>query len=231
MPVKPATAQDQARPSILLIDDHQEVLNGLKTALEATLKGEAVDIKAWLPSEKDGDPLKKLEELVDDNTVLVATDYDLTSTVRGLFGLSIVGWCQRRFIPVGDFSRGNVAALPKEPNLFELRVPPSDAEGARFIASTYLGFQTIKNAIRSDKTILTSRLSLAAVLASLLSKGRLESEFALYMTRLGASNSALLEKLKDLNNADPSDSDKARLLTYVLGHVLLNAILKYPGPI
>ena len=30
---------------------------------------------------------------------------------------------------------------------------------------------------------------------------------------------------------EPDDTDKERLLTYVLGHVLLNAILKYPGPI
>ena len=29
----------------------------------------------------------------------------------------------------------------------------------------------------------------------------------------------------------PGDQEKTRLLAYVLGHVLLNAVLKYPGPI
>jgi hypothetical protein len=217
--------------SILLIDDHQEVLDSLKAALENAIQGTPVDVKVWLPSEGDGDPLAKLESLVDKDTTLVATDYDLTNRVRGLFGLTIVGWCQRRFIPVGDFSRGNVAALPKEPNLFELRVPPNDVEGARFIASTCFGFHGIRTAIASNEKIL-SKLSLAGVLATLLSRRHLESEFALYMTRLGASNSALLDELKAIaDNNQPSAADKKQLLTYVLGHVLLNAILKYPGPI
>src|ERR1700709_2627183 len=52
------------------------------------------------------------------------------------------------------------------------------------------------------------------------------------MSRLGASNSSLLEQLKYFAGpAQPTAEDKARLLSYVLGHVLFNAILKYPGPI
>jgi len=164
--------------------------------------------------------------------VLVATDYDLTSTVRGLFGVTIVAWCQQRFIPVGDFSRGNVAALPKEPNLFELRIPTNEAEAARFIVSTFNGFLEIKRGLLDDPDIISSRLSLAAVLASILSRPELESQFTLYMSRLGASNSSLLDQLKLFAGAaQPLVWDKIRLLCYVLGHVLLNAILKYPGPI
>jgi hypothetical protein len=219
-------------PSILLIDDHQAWLDNLRLALVDALNDSSVEVRTWLPSVNDSDPLAKLESLVDRNTVLVATDYDLTSGMRGLFGPTIVGWCQQRFIPVGDFSRGNVAALPKEPNLFELRIPANDADGARFIASTFNGFRSIRKSIESDPKIISSKLSLAGVLATLLEKRELESQFALYMTRLGAANSYLLEKLKEFAGAtQPSPSDKERLLTYVLGHVLLNAILKYPGPI
>jgi hypothetical protein len=180
----------------------------------------------------DGDPLAKFETLVDQDTVIVATDYDLTSSMQGLFGLTIVAWCQQRSIPVGDFSRAMHNALPKEPNLFELRIPPNDIDGARFIAATFTGFHNIRQAIESDPTILSSKRSLAAVLATLLQKRELESQFALYMSRLGAANSSLIEQLKESGGAaQPSQTEKGQLLTYVLGHVLLNAILKYPGPI
>jgi hypothetical protein len=217
---------------ILLIDDNFHYLLGLEAALNAALDGKGVEIKTWRPSVDDKDPLEKLRTFINDETVLVATDYDLMSTMRGLFGVAIVAWCQQRFIPVGDFSRGNVAALPKEPNLFELRIPPDEAEATRFIVSTFNGFYAIKQGLLDDPRIISSKLSLAAVLATLLSKRELESQFALYMSRLGASNSSLLDQLKLFAGpTQPAISDKVRLLCYVLGHVLLNAILKYPGPI
>jgi hypothetical protein len=220
------------RFSILLIDDKIDLLEGLEAALLVSLQDADVQVGTWRPSEDDGDPLAKLKSIVDAATVLVATDYDLTSSVRGLFGLSIVAWCQRNFIPVGDFSRGNVAALPKEPNLFELRIPPNEEEAAKFIASTFRGFRAIAAAIQHDAKLISSKLSLSAVLASVLAKPEIESQFALYMSRLGASNSSLLEQLKYFAGpAQPTADDKARLLSYVLGHVLFNAILKYPGPI
>ena len=74
---------------------------------------------------------------------------------------------------------------------------------------------------------------MAAVLAKLLDRAGLESQFAPYMSRLGAANAALLEKLKasSVEEKWPDDKEMTRLLTYVLGHVLSNAVLKYPGPI
>ncbi|OCK60041.1 hypothetical protein [Bradyrhizobium sp. LMTR 3] len=226
-------AIDQApAPGILLVDDKQEVLDALQAAVKKQLKGTDVEVDAWLPSEDDGDPIQKLDSLIGMNTVLVATDYDLTSKVRGLFGLTVVARCQQKLVPVGDFSRGNIDALPKEPSLFELRVPNTDEEGASFIASTFHGFVRMWDALEKDKSLIEKKMSLAAVLASLLGKPDLENQFALYMARLGASNSSILERIKEFAGpADPSLEDKRRLLVYVLGHVLCNAILKYPGPI
>lgn len=221
----------QELPSILLIDDNQEVLEGLRTALLAELGGQDVVVKTWQPQAADVEPLEKLSSFVDGNTILVATDFDLTSGIRGLFGPTIVGWCQGKSVPVGDFSRGNQGALPKEPNLFELRVPADNQEGAHFIASTFDGFKTLRDVLASHPAMLESNKSLAEVLAAILGVPAIESQFAQYMSRLGASNSFLLDKLVIVGGAQPPLDVKLKLLAYVLGHVLLNAILKYPGPI
>jgi hypothetical protein len=221
-----------SQPSILLIDDTPEVLAGLQEALRTELHDVNVDIRTWCPSIQDGSDVRaKFESLVDECTVLVVTDYDLTKGMRGLFGLTVVGWCQQSSIPVGDFSRNTIKALPKDPNLFEFRVPTHDEEAGRFIASMFLGFQELRRRLDADETIV-SRRSLAAVLAAVLKRPQDEGQFSLYMSRLGAANSSLLEKLKEFVGAEePSTDEKKRLLTYVLGHVLFNVILKYPGPI
>jgi hypothetical protein len=223
-------------PSILLVDDKEEVLVGLREALSTLLPATEVDVRCWQPgSGNDEEPDETFAGKVDDDTVLVATDYDLTGNgMKGLFGLTIVGWCQSRSIPVGDFSRGHTDELPEEPNLFELRVPPTDAEGAEFIASAFRGFQSIRLALKADPEPLASRGgSLAGVLARLLGRPQLDDQFALYMIRLGMANSALVQRLRD-SGADskaPTDVEKIRVLTYVLGHVLLNSVLKFPGPL
>lgn len=219
-------------PNLLLIDDNAVNLEALRQRLAVLMPSDEVEIRTWVPTEDDGPPAEAFEARIDEQTALVITDYDLTTSVKGLFGLSIVGWCQKRSIPVGDFSRGNVAALPKEPNLFELRVPTDDEHGAAFVATMFRGFRSLRSGIEAVPALLTERRSLAAVLASLLGRPRLETQFAAYMSRLGASNSALLQQLRRFAvEEEPNDADKIKLLTYVLGHVLCNAILKYPGPI
>ena len=223
------------KPSILLIDDDKKSLARLESHLANLLPSEDVKLNAWQPTTKDGSPEKAFEQRIDTGTTtLVVTDYDLTTSVKGLFGLSIVGWCQSRWIPVGDFSRVHNAALPKEPNLFELRVPINAEEAAAFIANTFRGFRAIRDRIEKCPRILADRRSLAAVLSALLDRPQLESQFAAYMSRLGAANSALLPKLMDHAEEETMQKHKEkkiRLLTYVLGHVLLNSVLKYPGPI
>lgn len=219
-------------PNLLLIDDNAENLKSLHERLATLMPAEEAEIKTWVPTENDGPSAEAFKAQINRQTALVITDYDLTTSVKGLFGLSIVGWCQKESIPVGDFSRGNVAALPKEPNLFELRVPSDDEHGAAFIATTFRGFRALSSGIEAAPDLLTKQRSLAAVLASLLARPHLESQFAAYMSRLGAANSALLQHLINFAGGEqPNDTDKIRLLTYVLGHVLCNAILKYPGPL
>src|SRR5712692_1629593 len=124
--------------SILLIDDDADLLREFTAALGNRL-GDQVEIRKWVPA-KDHNPQEVFDRLVDADTKLVITDHDLTKLGQtGLFGASIVSWSQARFIPVGDFSRGNVAAVPKESELFELRVPTRPAEAADFVVTIYRG--------------------------------------------------------------------------------------------
>ena len=99
-----------------------------------------------------------------------------------------MAWSQAAAIPVGDFSRGNKNVPPKEPNLFELRVPPTDAEGSAYIANIFRGFRDFEGgALRADADGLKSRRSMAASLASALGRPQADSQFALYMARPGDS--------------------------------------------
>jgi hypothetical protein len=50
---------------------------------------------------------------------------------------------------------------------------------------------------------------------------------------MGTANAALVEKIMSAVSpeVEPTGTDKRRLLTYVIGHLLLNIILRFPGPL
>lgn len=221
------------QPSIVIIDDDEELLTKLSKALERAVVQDGVEIRTWKPEEGQN-PIEEFERLVDNETVLVVTDYDLTKLgMTGLFGVSIVSWCQARSIAVGDFSRANRTSLPKEPALFELRVPPDVDEGARYSARMFRGFRQLRDMLSSEAIDLRSARSPSQVLAAVLGRPHLESQFALYMSLLGAANASLLDSLRSALSPQGavSNAEKEQLLAYVLGHVLANAVLRYPGPI
>ena len=217
-------------PSILLIDDDQKLLRELRAELSRLLPD--VEIDTWRPAARDDDVLQVLEDRVSDRTVLVATDQDLTGRgMKGLFGSTIVRWCQQRAVPVGDFSRAPRTRLPAEPNLYELRISHRKREGARFIARAFHGFLETRRRLLAVPDSFESLQSLASVLAAVLRRPELDADLALYMTRLGTANSAIMEHLKKFGGKGDHHAEKVRILTYVLGHVLLNAILRFPGPV
>ena len=191
-----------------------------------------MDVRVWRPSADDEDPFEVLERLIDSQTVLVATDFDLSGGgMKGLFGPTVVGWCKSRFIPVGDFSRANVTTLPSRPDLFELRIPLDERRAATFIGSAFRGFKEIRRRLVEGSTIVQSKTSPADVLAWLVGRPHLYSHMALYMARVGSDSGALMDRLLPSDGSDKQSEDKIQILTYVLGHVLVNMILRFPGPI
>src|SRR6266513_982224 len=213
--------------NLLLVDDTQEHLDELGKALQGSLAKKEGEIRTWIPS-RDEDPKQQFDALVDDDTKLVVTDYDLTKGQTGLFGSTIVAWCQARAIPVGDFSRVIHNALPKAPNQYEIRVPDDPKDAAKYIAGVFRGFMRIRAARDSNEADLQKKRSPVSVLASILGRPSEESRFALYGGRVGAANAALVDLVTD---PDVTEEQKRRLLCYVVGHLLLNVILRFPGPL
>jgi CheY-like chemotaxis protein len=226
-----ASGGDLTMRSILVIDDNQEILEGLATPLRKVLEKEEVEVRIWSPADEEEDAHAAFEQRVDAETTLVVTDYDLTSGgMMGLFGSSVVAWCQQRAIPVGNYSRANFSTLPKEPDLFELRVPPND-EAVSFIATTFRGFRDINEAVKSKPELFSQR-SPAAVLSQVLEAPDAENQFARYAVRLGAASGALLGKVVPGRSGGGKQGlhEKQAILSYIVGHLLLN-VLAFPGPV
>ena len=216
--------------AILLIDDERAKLKSLAGRVRDQV--DAVEVREWYPLEGE-DPSKAFGREAGEGTVLVVTDYDLTRAVKGLFGHSVVAWCRNQFIPVGDFSRGHQNALSTEPDLFELRVPCIEVDAAAYIVRMFEGFRRIREGIEKHPALLSGGRSPAQVLAVLLGRKNLESQLGPYLSRPSLFNSSLLDTIKggEHGKGRATADQKKRLLTYILGHVLVNAVLKYPGPI
>ena len=218
--------------TIMLIDDQTLLVESLAQELRNQLGNEA-HVEVWVPK-KEEKPIERFAQLLAQHDVrLVVTDYDLTEGQLGFFGSSVVDWCQNQAIPVGDFSRGHASSLAQEPNMFELRVPVESSDAAaNYVGAVFRGFTAIRSAIDNTPDLMHQR-SPAAVVAAFLGEKHLESQFAQYGIRYGGANSALVDRF--VATASPSikpDPDRvATLLTYITGHLLVNAILRFPGPI
>ena len=216
--------------AILLIDDELDKLKSLAGRVRGRVEG--AEVNEWYPRE-DENPAEAFDRMAKEGTVLVVTDYDLTTAVKGLFGHSVVAWCRNQFIPVGDFSRGHRDALSTEPDLFELRVPRDEEDAVGYIVRMFEGFRQIRDGIEQSPGLLSQGGSPAQVLAALLGREDLESQLGPYLSKPGLFNSSLLDTLTsgEHGKVRAKAPEKIKLLTYILGHVLVNAVLKYPGPI
>lgn len=217
-------------PAILFIDDKPDQLRGLTDGVRRELDGHDTELRTWIPSKED-DPRRVFEEKLGNDTTLVVTDQDLTEGQTGLFGSTIVEWCQQRSVPVADYSRGKVGDLKNEPDLFEIRVPRTGSASS-FVTGVYLGFERINKAIAVNEDLWNER-SPAAVLARVVDAPDAEADFALYAVRLAAASGALTSRVIQAAdpNEEPSQQTKRDLLAYIVGHLLLNAVLRYPGPV
>jgi hypothetical protein len=204
----------------------------LQVALERELGHDGISVRIWIPSNEPNPDVTFQEKLTKD-TLMVVTDYDLTRNgSTGFFGSTIVDWCKRSFIPVGDYSRGNaLRKLPKEPDQYEIRVPSAPVEAARYIKAVAEGFSSLQDLIAGHWQELSDKRSPAAILASVLSHPMEETRFALYGTKIASANAALMSEIANTAPGIEIAAEMRRFLPYVLGHLLLNVVLRFPGPI
>lgn len=220
--------------SILLIDDTEAELEGLAAALRAIVPATEANVITWQPASTDEkEPVEVLEDYLNpdngNDVRFVVTDYDLTRKgALGLYGSTVVDQCQLRAIPVGDYSRGNASRLPKEPSLFEIRVPAHDYQAAAsFIAEVFRGFEKIRERVGELNPMPRSP---AAGIAAILNRPADQNQFSLYGTRYPVVNSGLVDRTTPAQ-AGGHQADMRKLFGYVAGHVLINLVLRYPGPI
>jgi hypothetical protein len=209
---------------LLLIDDDSDFLAELKEEVKRRLQGDGF-VETWSPS-RDEKPRDVLDAYIQDNVVLVVTDDDLTGNgLTGLFGATVVDWCQRKQVPVAIFSRR--LTDDQRPDLFDMVVSASTAgTAAEEIVVTFEGFVKVWEVLSG--TSLTELSGPAEAAAVALGDPQLESELALYTAKLFAANS-VLGSIGATQSHDPDEH--LRLLVYVVGHILRNVVLPYPGPI
>jgi hypothetical protein len=211
---------------LVLIDDDAGQLADLEQSIRAEPEAADFELVSWKPDRDTADVAATFAKLVEPGATLVVTDYDLTRYgPTGFFGVSIVAWCQQRAIPVSDFSRGTPAALPTDSNLFEFRIPTTAREAAPFIVAIASGFHAIRREIEGNQDLLSSP-SPANMLADLLGRPEAVSSFALYDVQIGA-NTGLVQLLRE----DKSIERRQAVAIYILGDLLFNSILRFPGPI
>lgn len=214
---------------IVLIDDDKRLLDRLRAAVANRLPD--VSIATWRPVRKDDAEMAFKEHVGDGGTVLVATDLDLTAGgLRGFFGATIVRWCQELAIPVGDFSRRTPQHYPRT-ELFELRIPSSDEEGAKYISAVYNGFTELEAAIL-ELDLDPATTSPSKYLAHAVQRPHLESDFALFMARPGHGGTAVATRIKGSQTATSiSERPLKTAIIYTLGHYLANVITRFAGPL
>ena len=217
---------------ILIVDDDEGRLTAIAdaTAVGVADRGGKFVVATWQPRDDQKSAFDEFGSRVDSDTVLVASDVELTSAGQtGLFGPTIVAWCQKRIIPVCGYSQQEKAQT-KEPNLFEFRLPVDPRLAGLKIAALAKGFDAIGQAFGDDQRRLLADHSPTTALAHLLEHPNATAPFNLYAARLASSNSALIDMIVG-QAPNPSKSTRAALATYVAGHLLANAILAFPGPI
>ena len=211
---------------VLVIDDEAERLGPLVSSVRSAL-GEDIDVRSWQPIPGE-DPLERFDSELQNGVALIVTDQDLTKSRLGLLGSSVTAWAQDRFIPVCNFSRKPERRLPRERNFFELRVPPEPDENARaaYIARIYRGFEQIHSYISQANDVQST----AQLLAGAMGAPQLEDDVAPFLTSAASANSSLVQSII---SGVPSSAPvgRASFLTFILGYVLVNAVLEFPGPI
>lgn len=220
--------------AILVIDDDAEHCKKLADGVLAVLQRRdhgSVEVLQWTPGPGD-EPLERFEQfLLKYDVRLVITDYDLTSQGKlGLFGATVVDWCQLKALPVGDFSRKNVDALAKEPNLFELRIHVEAPEVAEQVAELYLGFEEVREAFATDLD-LSSHRNPAAALATLLNRRALTPQFSQYGNKFASANASLVDGLRGNYEDSQKENLRHKFFVYIAGHILVNSVLRFAGPL
>lgn len=217
---------DRTQPYLLLVDDDRAKLDDLLQAVRNVAGNRGIHVDPWCPSKDEEGVADAIANRIRSNPTLVVADHDLTEYgPAGFLGDSVVAACRNAAIPVGDYSRKPQFELTR-PDPFEFRFKMETTEAAaREIVNVLMGFHVLYTTLAEDPGH-AAKGNWAAVLASILGRDDLSGTFAMYSMRSGAASHGIMDRMgKD------AAADKTRLYAYLIGHILHNSIMRYPGPL
>ena len=223
-----------ANDHILFIDSNPDEIKVILNYLKQDHNISKEEVVVWQPQKGGNDPINAIRDKLKKETILVVTNLDLTGEdgVNSLYGPVIEKLCQSQLIPVGESTRKNSHEIPTGANLFNISINNDDKKAALQIATIYRGFQNINESLNKNFSLDDSELNYSNILARMLGRGHLYYELSKYMESFERVNQFLIQYLKNIGKNNKNiESAKFKLISYVIGHVLLNTILKYPGPI
>ncbi len=219
----------QSKPVILIIDDEPDRLAALERDVRALTS--TLEVRTWAPEKSDGDPGATFAVKASGDVGFVVTDHDLTKNgPPGLLGTSIATWCLDRYLPMCYFTRRVEVRLPRERSIFEFRISfdADERERAREIVRLAHGFQDVRERLASGP----AEGSMSDQLAGIFGRPILSNDLAPYFSGIGLAHSQILQDLASTDFAgEANTSARASIQAFVLGHILANAVLEFPGPI
>ena len=222
-----------SKDSILLIDDNAEKLDKVSSVLSKKLKPKGVEVRNWIPSIENFNSIENIDNMLKRNPILVVTNYGLPGGLKNVYGPAVVNSCKANLIPVGEFSNQVNLDFLQKPNLFDIRISCESREIPTYITHIYSGFKTIRKFLDTSTGILNSNLHLSEIIAGILGRKELHYEFYRYTENMDRAGNNLFIYMTEHSNSTNSSKQKVlkNMLSYVIGHLILNSILKFPGPI
>ena len=216
--------------NILLIDGNSKSLGQINHALDEILKPQGISVYTWNPVLNSGNPTQTMKNYMKENPVLVITDSNHSSdSLIGYLGPTIVQWCKSQLVPVGEFSHYEKFGYMIKPNLFDIAVPSDQKIAPGHIASIVEGFISIRNFIQTNDELFKEKIGLPKLISKLLGREHLHLEFYPYIESIASASKNIV---LFMNGTKKFNVKKLQTITtYVIGHLLLNSIFKFPGPI
>ena len=222
-----------SKDNILLIDDDTENLGEVSTVLSRKLKPKGVEVRNLIPQSFDANLLENIRKMLKKNPMLVVTNFGLPGGIRNFFGPAIVNSCKAHLIPVGEYSNHVNAEFIQKPNLFDISIPNEGTCIPSYIAEIYSGFKNVRDYLDSTPGILNKNMHLSEIIAQITGREELHHEFYRYTENMDRAENNLFIYMTEHSNYTSNSKRKVlkNMLSYVIGHLILNSILKFPGPI
>ncbi len=199
--------------------------------LSKKLKSKGVEVRNWVTRVENISSLANIDKILKINPILEVTNYGFPDGLKNIYGPAVVNICKANLIPVGKYSKHVDNDFIENPNLFDIIIPYKSDNLATYIAHIYDGFKMIQEHLNLNPQISDYEMNLPKIMTNIVRRDNMYNDFFWYTKNITDNN---LAKYMTENSNFSGKSKKTLIkyiLVYVIGHIFLNSVLKYPGPI